>query len=300
MGNNCNCTCNNTAEGTVNPEFTTTNFKAARSEIKKNNEGLSRPTESTVTFPLKIFFLKISYYEIPASIAHLTVEMNKLTQKAYNTLKTLPKFPHKPSKNLQGPFLFIIDESTYKGEIEKTTKMREGFGEQVTSNGEMYEGYWKNDKREGIGRYIFENGNYYEGQFSNNFITGKGIFFDMEKGNIYEGDLFEGKKHGHGKEIHPNGATIEGEFKNGVFEGKGKWEKDGDFYEGYFKFGNFDGLGKLKSKNGDFREGSFKGGKLEGKGVEILKERGERYVGEFSKGRREGEGVLYMYNFSIF
>ena len=36
-------------------------------------------------------------------------------------------------------------------------------GINIYSNGERYDGYWKNGKRNGPGRMIFANGDYHEG-----------------------------------------------------------------------------------------------------------------------------------------
>ena len=43
------------------------------------------------------------------------------------------------------------------------------------NNGEIYEGYWKNDKFEGKGIYYYNNGNKYDGEWKNNIKEGKGI-----------------------------------------------------------------------------------------------------------------------------
>jgi hypothetical protein len=42
------------------------------------------------------------------------------------------------------------------------------------SNGNIYDGEWKNDRREGIGTFYFCKGGIYIGEFKNNIIDGFG------------------------------------------------------------------------------------------------------------------------------
>lgn len=59
------------------------------------------------------------------------------------------------------------------------------------SNGNVYQGEYKQNKRHGHGRYTYADGSYYEGEWFNH------------------------KKHGIGKEVSVNGIITEGEWKDG-------------------------------------------------------------------------------------
>ena len=64
---------------------------------------------------------------------------------------------------------------------------RNGFGIYKFSNGDIYEGEWKNGNMEGHGIYIFKDGAIFEGQFKDGQKNGHGIL-KLKDGNIYEGE----------------------------------------------------------------------------------------------------------------
>jgi hypothetical protein len=72
-----------------------------------------------------------------------------------------------PYKNASG--------NVYTGEWLKETQIREGIGVLVHANGDVYEGYWRDDKKHGYGRYIWTDGDYYEGQWENGELHGHGV-----------------------------------------------------------------------------------------------------------------------------
>ena len=64
----------------------------------------------------------------------------------------------------------------------------EGKGIFYCSNGEKYEGDWKNNKRDGKGEYFLKDGiKIYEGDWKNDKFNGRGIFY-YNNGDKYEGD----------------------------------------------------------------------------------------------------------------
>ena len=52
----------------------------------------------------------------------------------------------------------------YYGEIKNNNK-KDGYGIGYYSNGNKYEGQWKDDKKDGYGIYYYSNGEKYEGQW---------------------------------------------------------------------------------------------------------------------------------------
>ena len=89
-----------------------------------------------------------------------------------------------------------------------------GQGTYVYSDGDKYEGQWKDDKRHGKGTVT------YRGQDGN----------VVEK---YEGDWYEGKMHGFGRYVYADGGVYEGQWVDGKMCGKGTYVfPNGNKYEG--------------------------------------------------------------------
>jgi hypothetical protein len=73
---------------------------------------------------------------------------------------------------------------------------------------------------------IFSDGNIYEGEFKDGNRNGKGKMI-FSNGDIYEGEFKDGIENGKGKKIFSNGDIYEGEFKEGNFnEFENKKNKD--------------------------------------------------------------------------
>jgi hypothetical protein len=116
---------------------------------------------------------------------------------------------------------------------------RNGAGVLVTSQGDRYEGVFRNFKLEGEGRWKSRHGDFYKGSFRSGKINGKG------KLTLSNGDFYIGS------------------FKGGKFHGKGKYSfKNGDSYIGDWQYGKMNGRGTYYFKNGRHKEGNFKDGKL--------------------------------------
>ena len=64
----------------------------------------------------------------------------------------------------------------------------------------------------------FSNGNKYEGEFKNDMFEGYGIYC-YSNGDIYEGEFKIDLKNGYGKYYYSDGRVYAGEFKNNKFEG---------------------------------------------------------------------------------
>ena len=85
-------------------------------------------------------------------------------------------------------------------------------GTYTYTDGDIYEGEFKDGKRHGKGKYTFKNGDIYEGEFKNGAKHGKGKYTSAN-GTIYDGDWENGEKHGQGKCTSANGLIYKGEFK---------------------------------------------------------------------------------------
>ena len=90
------------------------------------------------------------------------------------------------------------------------------------TNGDKYEGEWKDDKMHGHGTYTFHDGDKYEGEWKDDKMHGQGIYTwaNREK---YVGDFKYGKQHGQGTNTYANGDKYVGEWKD-------RWASGGWFY----------------------------------------------------------------------
>mmetsp|Transcript_9344 Transcript_9344/g.17943 ORF Transcript_9344/g.17943 Transcript_9344/m.17943 type:complete len:384 (+) Transcript_9344:304-1455(+) len=151
-------------------------------------------------------------------------------------------------------------DSVYLGELDDESK-REGFGKCTYYNGDIYEGFWSDDRPHGKGVYYWKDGGRYEGDFADGKMNGKGKR-TFASGAVYVGDFEAGKKHGTG--------TIR--FKNG------------DTYTGGWDFDDMSGDGVYTWHTGDKFTGKFRRDKRDGQGVLTL-ESGEEIFGEWVDGK---------------
>ena len=185
------------------------------------------------------------------------------------------------------------------------------------SNGEIYKGSWNlNNQRHGYGINISPEGNIYKGLWKEDKVVEYGLFLDLE-GNYYKGGLKDGKSDGNGEmvvkdkykyvgtfsddypngngilENYENGTKYNGEILNGKKNGKGVLEfKDGTIYEGDFKNDAYEGMGVIKFPNNTKYEGEFHEGKIKGKG-KFTWEDGKIYEGEYEDFMKKGFGKYY-------
>ena len=181
----------------------------------------------------------------------------------------------------------------YEGEFKNG--IREGYGIYYYSNGDKFEGEFKNEIREGFGVFYFSDGILYEGEFKNGIIEGYGIYY-YSNGDIYKGEFKHGIREGYGIYYYSKGDKYEGEFKGGIKEGYGIYYYSNKYkYKGEFKYDKFEGYGILYSLDGSKYEGQFKNGLKEGYG-KIYYSEGDKYEGEFKDDVKEGYGIFYYSN----
>lgn len=160
-----------------------------------------------------------------------------------------------------------------------------GHGVYKSSNGDRYEGLFRDGKREGAG--IINYGN----------------------GNRYEGDFRYGKRHGFGTMTYPSGKAeggaweadelvaadpnikrvrecLSGDCQNG--KGRSR-DLKGRIYDGHFKHGLYDGFGTLYTSDGRY-EGYFLKGVQHGNGSFFYKS-GHTDVGVWNRGRYENPSM---------
>ncbi|KAJ9449975.1 Phosphatidylinositol 4-phosphate 5-kinase 3 [Diplonema papillatum] len=145
---------------------------------------------------------------------------------------------------------------------------KEGLGQSLFPNGDMYIGEYRNNKRHGVGCYYWSRTEeIYIGQWKANLRSGKGRMFNGGKGRYY-GMWANDAQAGKGRYTHASGDTYAGDFLNGEPEGHGTYtvaqdtsQLTGTFHKGKFLFGDWVLAG------GQVYYGVFKDFKPIGKGV---------------------------------
>ena len=68
-----------------------------------------------------------------------------------------------------------------------------GYGKYTYSNGQIYEGNYKDGVKEGLGKLIYPNNKIYEGEFKNGKPQGEGTIID--NGKKIDIEYIDGKFH---------------------------------------------------------------------------------------------------------
>ncbi len=224
---------------------------------------------------------------------------------------------HRKEKGINGECkLFAIGKKKF---IENKTALKTGCikgncvngkGTFIWSNGDKYNGNWKNQKPHGLGTFKWVNGTKYIGDWEFGIQNGQGTV-TWANGDKYIGGRKNGEADGQGTFIFANGITQSGEWKNGNLietdssgkaigcvqgncdngKGTGVWEK-GFKYVGEWKMQNMHGFGIGTWPNGDRYEGDWVNGQRTGQGKYFYNSGGGVYTGEWKNNNRHGEGTM--------
>ena len=186
---------------------------------------------------------------------------------------------------------------SYEGERNERGEPH-GRGISINTNGERWEGEFRNGYPDGNGVYTTPVGRY-EGEVRQGLFDGQGkITANMDADPKleglsqcgYEGEFRNGKYHGWGIFYGANGDRYEGEFRNGLAGPSGAIDygvnfssgPQGDWkrYEGEVCYDGAHGRGILWFRDGGSHEGEFANAKIHGHGVSITSS-GDRYEGYF-------------------
>ena len=195
--------------------------------------------------------------------------------------------------NCNGIYLNSSNGNKYEGEFRNGKP--NGIGKFYSLSGVTYEGSWKNGKFFDKGTLIWSDGSKYKGYWKNGQRHGNGSFFSTS-GNIYEGewknDLFDGQ----GTLIYSGGSRYEGQWKKGLKSGKGthNWA-NGTIYKGSFKLGKYSGKGIITFTDGEYYKGEWKNGLRNGKGSNFWPD-GRQYKGEWKNDKKNGKGKFHFSN----
>ena len=159
-----------------------------------------------------------------------------------------------------------------------------------------YTGDLKEGVRDGNAKLEWSNGDYYEGEFRNGLRHGFGVMIEMKGKRKYEGNWSMSQRNGRGAETFPNGDIYNGEFADDLFNGQGELVTRGGRYKGSFKDGLRNGFGTMQfSKDNARYEGNWLKGRFDGKGMYIWPD-GRKYDGMWINGERTGAGLMFFLN----
>jgi len=219
---------------------------------------------------------------------------------------------------------YYEDGRKYEGEWYEG--LRNGYGSQYDVNGNAKTGIWEDDRYVGTGQntlgcisgncesgygvYVWSDGEKYEGYWKNNMRNGKGTNI-WGNGEIFEGKWRNDKKHGYGKQTYLNGEIETGFWEYGKYKGNKTINKtgcisgncnngygtfvqsSGEKYVGTFKNGTFNGQGTYTFADGGNYVGYFQSGMYHGQGTYQFPNNQGKYVGDFKYGKYNGVGTFY-------
>lgn len=181
-----------------------------------------------------------------------------------------------------------------------------GKGTMIYGDRSKYEGEWLDDKKHGKGKSTAANGNTYNGDWQNNKKHGQGIFKWADGKEYYDGEWQKGTMSGYGIYHYECGNHYEGDMLNDEEDGEGYMKyANGNEFQGNFKLGS-PKKGIMSYENGDIYEGELSDhcdtGEYvpHGNGQMDYWEENSTYRGEWSNGKRHGQGRLYIIHDQIY
>mmetsp|Transcript_36811 Transcript_36811/g.49286 ORF Transcript_36811/g.49286 Transcript_36811/m.49286 type:complete len:475 (+) Transcript_36811:145-1569(+) len=154
----------------------------------------------------------------------------------------------------------------YEGEYN-SEGLRHGKGKIKWSNGDTFDGTFRDGMRNGLGTLIYHDGSSYKGGWKNDVFHGYGVQ-KLADEYIYYGNFVHGTCNGHGQCVFSNGDRYFGGWKDGLIHGYGKYHHaNGDLYEGMFVQGVRDGPGRKYSPNGKLDILQYVKGEVTGLGL---------------------------------
>ncbi|CAI2376656.1 unnamed protein product [Moneuplotes crassus] len=236
-----------------------------------------------------------------AVIKEMVKNMQKNVSEIYKTLKKVHiNVATSELLELRPP---CVKESgdKYFGHWSKLSDREEGQGITITTEGTVYQGFWKNGFPDGQGTFIYTDGVIYQGDVKKGLRQGKGVMVYPD-GDRYEGNWEDNKRNGYGITTCATGDRYEGEYVNNTKEGTGTLSrKDGRYYHGEWKQGKYSGYGCTLKKKGNEYFGCFEKEKFTGLGT-FIKPDGSMFEGEWKNGKpkhgRYTDSLGREYNFT--
>jgi len=143
--------------------------------------------------------------------------------------------------------------------------------------------------KNGLGQLIYPNGDVYKGSYKNGERCGAGLCKFGKTGSIYRGEWRDDKPMGNGILFTLPNEIIESRFNGySVVDGQAKiLMSNGEFYEGNLKNNMRNSTGIHYYRNGDFYEGEWQNDKRVGRG-RVFKLDGSKMSGVFLEDKADG------------
>ena len=147
------------------------------------------------------------------------------------------------------------------------------YGVYYFSDGDIYEGEFKDGLSSGNGTYTYQNGDIYVGEFKRGLAHGIGTYTFAGGREKYTGNWKDDKRHGKGINTHSTGQEYVGEYERGVRNGYGILSlENGDRYVGNFKDDRYHGQGTYTFVDGAKYEGIWREGEFLYENISVMKE----------------------------
>src|ERR1017187_4268920 len=184
---------------------------------------------------------------------------------------------------------------------------KNGTGTFIFSNGDKYDGQWKDGKKEGRGEYWWANGITYIGDFTNDNAIGYGLIIYKDK-SWFAGTVINSIPSENGYFHHADG-TIDNTKSFGMYSTYGRISGDtkngsgglidsNGVYIGEWVNGNASGQGRFYWKSsGAYYIGGWVNGVYEGSGTYVFGD-GTSFIGQFHNGQMV-TGTYYLKNGSV-
>lgn len=169
------------------------------------------------------------------------------------------------------------------------TFIQEALDDLTTVKNKIYEGQVTKGTRNGQGQLVYPNGDVYKGAYKNGQRCGTGICKFGPTGAIYRGEWRDDKPHGNGILFTLPNEIIEARFEGfRVIDGQIKiLMTNGEFYEGNFKQNMRNSTGIHYYLNGDFYDGEWQNDRRIGRGRIFMKD-GSKLSGMFIEDKADG------------
>ena len=130
-------------------------------------------------------------------------------------------------KIIQSVQEYDMEDYIYTGVIDSVSKVPYGFGSAYYTNGDIYEGEFKNGYRHGQGKFIGSNGEIYIGEFFDDEYSGNGDFTDVD-GSKYVGEFKNDDFNGYGTFTDIDGNIESGVWEDGILKSSDNIETEDD------------------------------------------------------------------------
>jgi len=193
----------------------------------------------------------------------------------------------------------------YHGKFTDENEIIDDKGQMEYTNGDVYDGNWKDGVKKGLGIMRYANGDVYVGNWNDDKKNGMGTL-KYANGDVYVGNWNDDKKNGMGKLEYAtqNDTFIQAHWENDMPTKKVHTKylsNPPDIttlteYTGTMKDGHPHGKGELITNN-QIYTGDFYKAKAHGKGSLYDKRLNIVYVGDFKEGKWHGTGCIAPFKY---